>query len=210
MELSPQARWKSRRIVSGYNAYASRFRYDTVNTNATLITDCAVKNAPFPPPKATLKKVGLSTISSVCLCVNPWYRRQDNPVSASKSASRSALSAVWSRIASNIMGRRFMIFNACRISNGTCCGTRNRRGGGGPGVCPFFFARARPASGKPGNAFRNHSTAASMMTCVPNETHLCFRKLSFATPRLLYARSRVSALVRSENSRNKIAPNHTL
>ena len=99
------------RRCSGYDEYAPGFRYVTVNTNAPFIADCAVKYALFQPPNAMLKKVGLSTISSTCFCVYPLYRPEGDP--------NSTL---------DIVGTRLNNFSACRSSNGTCCGTRSRRG----------------------------------------------------------------------------------
>ena len=116
-----------------------------MSTTATLAALIAASAFPPVAPPATLKKVGDTTISSVCFNVYPWNTRA--PIShIDTGCTREIIFATW------------------RARMGTLAGTSRTR-------FPFSPPRALrvPHREDPGKAFRNHSATESTATCVAME-----------------------------------------
>ena len=161
-------------------------KYAMKSVAPTLSALIAARKNKSLPPNATLKNVGDTIISMVCFKVYPWC--------TCLAPSRVELTG-WILVT---------ILITCRPKIGTHSLTLRVR--------VLSGARVIPHSGTPGNAFRYHSTTASVNTLIAIESHGCAIKLFLETSRATdpasFTFKNCTALRMSAYSRNKIAPSH--
>ena len=173
--------------MSGYPAYASRLKRTMASTTATLTALIAASACRPVAPPTTLKKVGDTTINSVCFSVYPWNTRAPSSV-ITTGCTRLHIFAVW------------------RARMGTLAGTRRTRFS--RSFSPPSTLRV-PHREDPGKAFKNHSATESTATCTAMDTQgwrmcrgfsrneskamyawTCFRTMAYSRSRMVMNHAR--------------------